>query len=73
MPRLKKPRLVPYWRDAWRWFSVHSMALAMAVQGAWLMVPDDLRDHLQRVAPWVSITILVFGLIGRLIEQEKSQ
>ena len=63
-------KLDPNWRQSWRWLSMHAMTLALAVQGAWLAVPDDLR---QVVPQWASYAVtgvlLVAGLIGRLIAQ----
>ena len=63
-------KLDPNWRQSWRWLSMHAMTLALAVQGAWLAVPDDLR---QVVPQWASYAItgvlLVAGLLGRLVDQ----
>lgn len=65
-----KPALIPDWRDAWRWFSVQAMTLAVALQGAWLAVPDDLRVTVPPlVAHGITIGLLVFGIVGRLIDQ----
>jgi hypothetical protein len=69
-----KPKLVPDWRQAWRWFSVQSMALAGAVQATWVMIPEDMREAVP--GAWVAgITagILVLGVIGRLIDQSKPE
>ena len=63
-------KLDPNWRQSWRWLSMHAMTLALAVQGAWLAVPDDLR---QVVPQWASYAVtgvlLVAGLLGRLVDQ----
>lgn len=72
MPKFKL-KLVSDWRQAWRWFSVHAMLLAVSLQGAWLAVPDDIRGHLSRYAPAVSMVILVCGIIGRLVDQSHSE
>lgn len=67
-----KPRFVDDWRDCWRWFSVHCMTLATAVQTTWLMLPPDLKTTLpDGLVNKVSIGLLVFGVIGRLVKQEK--
>lgn len=63
-------KLVENWRRAWRWISVQSMVVAVAVQGAWAFIPDDLRasfpkDYLQAV----TVLLLLVGVAGRLVKQ----
>ena len=63
-------RLVDNAKQAWRWFSVQSMVLAGAVQGAWLFVPDDLRSTVPQ--PWlqgITIALMCMGVAGRLVKQ----
>lgn len=63
-------KLDPNWRQCWRWISVHCMTLALAVQGAWLAVPDDLRALVPAWAGYaVTAVLLVAGIAGRLINQ----
>lgn len=67
-------KLIPEWRKAWRMFSVQSMAVAAAIQGAWPMVPDDLKANLpQALVNWVSVALLVLGIAGRLVDQPKAR
>lgn len=65
-------KLVDDARQAWRWFSVQAMGIAFALQGTWAFVPDDLK---QNVPKWlvtsITMTLLVCGVVGRLIKQEK--
>lgn len=66
-------RLIPDWRRAWRYFSVQADVLAVAVSGAWLAVPDDLRAAVPH--QWLAIAALALaalGIIGRLIKQGES-
>lgn len=64
-------KLVPDAHKAWRWFSMQAMVLATAVQGAWLFIPDDLRDRVgDDAAMWVTGTILIAGSIGRMVDQD---
>lgn len=67
-------QLIPNWRQAWRMFSVQAQAVALAVMGAWQVMPDDLRG---RVPAWAVLTVamvlLVAGIIGRLIDQPSVQ
>ena len=64
-------KLVENAGNAWRWFSVQSMVLAGAIQGAWLFVPDDLRAS---VPPqWlqgITIALMCMGVAGRLVKQK---
>jgi hypothetical protein len=63
-------RLVDNARDAWRWFSVQAMALAVAVEGAWLAMPLDLKTRIPET--WVdavTMGLLVLGIFGRLVDQ----
>lgn len=65
-------KLVNDWRRSWRMFSVQAMLVASAIQGAWEFIPDDLKAQLpQGVVHWLTIALLVFGVVGRLIEQPK--
>ena len=38
-----KPELVPNWKRAWRWLSVHALAITGVLPGIWLTLPDDWR------------------------------
>lgn len=68
--RLKKPSMVDNARSAWRWFSVQSMVLAGAIQGAWLFIPEDMKSSIPPgVVQGVTIVLLVLGVAGRLIDQ----
>jgi len=65
-------KLVDDWKQGWRWLSVHCMTLAIAVQGAWMWLPPDLKATLpQQVVSGVSLGLLVLGVIGRFVKQEK--
>ena len=63
-------KLIPNWRKAWRMFSVQAQALAVAVIGAWQVIPDDIRAV---VPSWASggllALLLALGIAGRLIDQ----
>ncbi|MBT2748581.1 MULTISPECIES: DUF4175 domain-containing protein [unclassified Lysobacter] len=63
-------KLIENWRHAWRFLSVQAMTLAIALQGVWLNLPNDLRIHVpDRIAVSVTAGLLVLGLIGRLFQQ----
>lgn len=63
-------KLVDDWKKAWRWISINCMLLATAIQAAWLSVPENTR---LLVPEWliasVTITLMVLGVIGRLVKQ----
>lgn len=68
--QIKKPTLVENAGSAWRWISVQAMALAGAVQAAWLSVPDSLRSSIP--SEWVqylTLGLVVLGIVGRLVKQ----
>lgn len=57
-------------KQAWRWFSVQAMVLAGAIQGAWVFIPEDMKSSIpQNIVQWVTISLLVFGVAGRLVDQ----
>ena len=63
-------KLIEEWRKGYRLFSVQAMALATALLGAWAVLPDDLRTTLPHWVPNLAgITILVAGILGRLVQQ----
>ena len=67
---MKKPRLIPNAKRAWRMMSVQAMALAAAIQGAWPAIPPDLKATVpENVVHWVSLALLVAGIAGRLVVQ----
>lgn len=72
--KIKRPRLIPNWRKAWRMLSIQAQTAALAVIGAWQAVPDDMRTV---VPPWavlsLAMALLVAGIIGRLIDQPKTR
>lgn len=65
-------KLIPEWKKSLRMFSVQAMVLAGAIQGAWSFLPPEMvasiPDGWVRV---ITITLLVLGVIGRLVVQPK--
>lgn len=63
-------QLIPQWKRCWRMFSVQAMVLAGALQAAWAALPPEMMETIPE--PWVrgiTITLLVLGVIGRLVVQ----
>lgn len=66
-------KLVKNAKQAWKWFSVQSLVLCTALQGAWVFVPADLKVALPDWAfNTLCAAILILGVIGRLVDQEES-
>ena len=48
-----------------------SMGASVALLGAWVATPDDLKARASDdLANWVTMAILVLGIIGRLVKQK---
>lgn len=71
---MKKPKMVKDANQAWRWFSIRAMALAIALEGAWQAIPVDLKASIDET--WrtvIVIGLLIGGVVGRLIDQGEEQ
>lgn len=63
-------QLVDNARQAWRWFSVQAMTLAVAFQGAWALLDADMRARVPpEIVGAITIVLLVAGIAGRLVAQ----
>jgi hypothetical protein len=57
-------------KQAWRWFSVQAMTLALAIQGAWEVIPADMRASIpQSYVTYTTLALLALGIGGRLLKQ----
>lgn len=66
-----KIELVDDWKEALCWFSTNCMIIATALQGAWLYIPEDLKERVPEPAVHiVTMGLLVAGVAGRLIKQK---
>jgi hypothetical protein len=66
--------LVEEWKQAWRWISVQAMAATAAIQAVWASLPDDLKQHLPgRLVTALSLGLLLLGIGGRLVRQERKR
>jgi hypothetical protein len=65
-------KLIANWRKAYRMLSIQAMAFATAIQGAWMFLPDDMKATIPpTVVQWVTMGLLAFGIVGRLVDQPK--
>jgi hypothetical protein len=63
-------RLVDDFKRAYRWFSIQAMGLALAIQGAWEVIPADMKAGIpQQYVTWLTLGLLVLGIAGRLVKQ----
>lgn len=68
-----KLELVDDFKDCWKWLSTQCMTLAAAIQGAWLYIPDDMKQDLpHNILTGATIFLLALGVIGRLVKQGKT-
>jgi hypothetical protein len=67
---VKKVRLIKDANRAWRFFSMQAMSIALAIQAAWLALPPNLLSHVSAEHKTIiTIALLVFGVLGRLVDQ----
>jgi hypothetical protein len=70
---MRKPRLIPNWRRAWRMFSMQAMGWGAAMLTGWPLIPDDLRATVDPALYMrIAAALLVAGMFGRLIHQPKA-
>jgi hypothetical protein len=68
---MSRLELVDDAKQAWRWLSMQAMTAALAVQGAWAMLPDDMRATVPaQYVQWLTFGLLGLGIVGRLVKQE---
>ena len=68
------PRIVNNWRDAWRWASMRSMGFSTGLLAAWAALPQDMRQDMPHwLLPVIVIAVLVFGMVGRVVNQSNTQ
>lgn len=58
-------------KQAWRWFSMQAMVVALAIQGAWEVIPADMKASIPpQYVTYTTLCLLVFGIAGRLVKQK---
>lgn len=67
-------RLVPDWRQAWRWNSMHAMGGTGILISAWEALPNTMKqDFPVRWVIALAIVMLAMGVVGRLRDQNPPQ
>lgn len=65
-------KLVPDWREAYRWLSVQGAALGLMLIGAWNTVPEELRAALPTwLVATIAVIVLLGVILGRLVDQKQ--
>lgn len=66
-------KLIEDIKGAWRHFSTIALASGATIQGVWIAFPPDLKARLPQttvdLVSYVTGVILVWGLIGKFIQQ----
>lgn len=57
------PKLIPEWKQAWRWSSIRLMAVSGMIQGVLLAFPAQLQTYV----PPVVLQVLSTGALGILV------
>jgi len=64
-------KLIPDWRDAWRWISTWAFIAAGALQSAWVSVSPDMRASIpEGYVSYATMVIVVVGAVGRMVNQK---
>lgn len=63
-------KIVPNWKNGWKWLSVHLMVLGGAIQGAWVAFPDSMRSFLpDKYAHLAAMCVFGSAIAARFIDQ----
>lgn len=63
-------KLVPNWRESWRWFSVQALVAIAALPMVWVALPPDLKDAVpDDWLMWIAAAVALAGMIGRVVDQ----
>lgn len=66
-----KPTLRNDWSKAYKFISVQAIALAMALQEVWPLIPEDMRSRLpEGFVKWLTIGLLAISVYGVMIKQK---
>ncbi len=66
--------LVENAKESWKWFSMQAMTLAGAVQGAWLVIPNDMKATVpENLVQYLTLGLVFFGITGRLVKQDAAK
>jgi len=63
-------KLIPNWKQLYKFSSVQFMIAAGALQSVWVELPADIKADLPKnIVHFVSLALLIGGVIARAIKQ----
>ncbi|QDX29542.1 DUF7940 domain-containing protein [Dickeya poaceiphila] len=63
-------KIIEDWKQAWRWFSVHALAISGAIPAMWVSLPDEFKTAIPAGAmSIITAVVAVAGIVGRVIQQ----
>lgn len=67
-------KLIPDWRQAWRWFSVQALGALIVLPLVWPTLPPQVTAWVPPSwQPWIIVLIAGGGVLGRLVDQNKAK
>jgi hypothetical protein len=64
-------KLVPDWKDVWRWHSAQLLAALTVLPLVWMELPPDVKAYIPPTwHPWIVAAMAFAGFVGRLRAQE---
>lgn len=65
-------KLVPDWKEAWRWWSMRGLIIIMVIPPTWVMLPPDVKAMLPvDWEPWLLSVIAFATAFGRVKDQTR--
>jgi len=66
-------KLIDDVRGAFHHYSTIALTAASGVQGAWISIPNEIRENLPatvgQAVSWICFVIVVLGLFGKFVKQ----
>lgn len=63
-------KLVPNWRQCWRWQSTWFLSALAVLPVVWMELPPDAKDYVpEPFRPYIVAGLAISGLIGRIRHQ----
>lgn len=75
---MKKPRVVPNWKEAYRWHSTQVLTFIAAAPLIWMELPIEAQELIRSLVPeehhpLIITVIALVGIMLRLRDQSKPQ
>ena len=64
-------KVVPDWKEAWKWYSVQGPVLGLAAIATWAMLPDEFKNSYTPLQLQIAgACLFVFIIGGRIVDQK---